>query len=246
MPFSKVAGVPRLVRAASSVTSRCGACRTSACATTSGSTTASTTACRTSCSSTSRSTGWSRPATATSTSMIEEKLRELGGIKTLISHNYYSRGRVLDDLEQARTTTRSRRSPIPQNVFRDLYTKTCKAAMGRTAVAWTLLSRSRGSRDHPPRRRSSAGALRSAPRHAIARVPDHVHGTPGRVLGWTASGGTGSHSSWRIELQSVCAVTVRTFRVDASSSRTIGRASRAAVDDVRGPIACRHRESRVS
>jgi hypothetical protein len=61
--------------------------------------------------------------------MIEEKLRELGGVKTLISHNYYSRDEFWSiwnkrnyDLVKAVTD--------PGNFFRDLYSKTCRAAMG--------------------------------------------------------------------------------------------------------------------
>ncbi len=61
--------------------------------------------------------------------LMEDKLRELGGIKTLISHNYYSRD------EFWRTWNKSNYDKVkaitdPGNVFRDLYTKTCKAAMG--------------------------------------------------------------------------------------------------------------------
>jgi hypothetical protein len=61
--------------------------------------------------------------------MIEEKLRELGGIKTLISHNYYPEAEFWTiwnkpnyDAVKAITD--------PQNLFRDVYTKMCKAAMG--------------------------------------------------------------------------------------------------------------------
>jgi hypothetical protein len=61
--------------------------------------------------------------------MIEEKLRELGGVKTLISHNYYSQDEFWqiwnkDNYERVKAIT------DPKNVFRDLYTKTCRAAMG--------------------------------------------------------------------------------------------------------------------
>ena len=62
--------------------------------------------------------------------MIEEKLRELGGIKTLISHNYYSRGRVLVRSGTSRNYDAVKAITDPQNLFRDLYTKTCRAAMG--------------------------------------------------------------------------------------------------------------------
>jgi hypothetical protein len=56
-------------------------------------------------------------------------LHELGGIKTLIAHNYYSEAEFWSiwnkpnyDAVKAITD--------PNNVFRDLYTKTCRAVMG--------------------------------------------------------------------------------------------------------------------
>ena len=62
--------------------------------------------------------------------LIEQKLRELGGIKTLISHNYYSEKEFWEiwnkpnyDAVKAITD--------PDNLFRNLYDKTCRAAMGR-------------------------------------------------------------------------------------------------------------------
>ena len=61
--------------------------------------------------------------------LMEQKLKEIGGIKTLISHNYYPEDEFWTiwnkpnyDAVKAITD--------PDNVFRDLYTKTCKAAMG--------------------------------------------------------------------------------------------------------------------
>jgi FAD/FMN-containing dehydrogenase len=61
--------------------------------------------------------------------VMEQKLRELGGIKTLISHNYYPEDEFWTiwnkpnyDAVKAITD--------PDNVFRDLYEKTCRAAMG--------------------------------------------------------------------------------------------------------------------
>jgi len=61
--------------------------------------------------------------------MIEEKLRELGGIKTLISHNYYSRDEFWS-IWNKRNYDRVKAITDPSNVFRDLYAKTCRAAMG--------------------------------------------------------------------------------------------------------------------
>jgi len=61
--------------------------------------------------------------------MIEEKLRELGGIKTLISHNYYSRDEFWS-IWNKRNYDRVKAITDPSNLFRDLYAKTCRAAMG--------------------------------------------------------------------------------------------------------------------
>ena len=61
--------------------------------------------------------------------LMEQKLREIGGIKTLIAHNYYSEtefwqiwNKPNHDAVKAITD--------PKNKFRDLYTKTCRAVMG--------------------------------------------------------------------------------------------------------------------
>lgn len=64
--------------------------------------------------------------------LLEDKLLELGGVKTLISHNYYSEEDFWkiwnrDNYEKVKRLT------DPNNIFRDLYTKTCKAAMGQRA-----------------------------------------------------------------------------------------------------------------
>jgi FAD/FMN-containing dehydrogenase len=61
--------------------------------------------------------------------LVEDKLRELGGIKTLIAHNYYSRDEFWSTWNKQNYDT-VKRITDPHNVFRDLYTKTCKAAMG--------------------------------------------------------------------------------------------------------------------
>jgi len=61
--------------------------------------------------------------------LMEEKLRELGGIKTLISHNYYTESEFWQTWNKRNYDTIKARTD-PKNVFRDLYTKTCRAAMG--------------------------------------------------------------------------------------------------------------------
>jgi hypothetical protein len=61
--------------------------------------------------------------------MIEEKLLALGGIKTLISHNYYSEDEFWSVWNAANYRAVKQRTD-PDNRFRDLYAKTCRAAMG--------------------------------------------------------------------------------------------------------------------
>ena len=61
--------------------------------------------------------------------LMEEKLQELGGIKTLISYNYYKED------EFWRIFNRKNYDAVkaitdPDNIFRNLYEKTCRAAMG--------------------------------------------------------------------------------------------------------------------
>jgi len=60
---------------------------------------------------------------------IEEKLVELGGIKTLIAHNYYSETEFWK-IWNWRNYRAVKAITDPADVFRDLYTKTCRAAMG--------------------------------------------------------------------------------------------------------------------
>jgi FAD/FMN-containing dehydrogenase len=62
--------------------------------------------------------------------LIEEKLFELGGVKTLISHNYYSEDEFWRIWNRP-NYDRAKAIADPNNVFRDLYTKTCQAAQGR-------------------------------------------------------------------------------------------------------------------
>jgi len=73
--------------------------------------------------------GMKQPADKNVHKLIEDKLRELGGIKTLISHNYYSREEFWHTWNKP-NYDKVKAITDPNNVFRDLYTKTCKAAMG--------------------------------------------------------------------------------------------------------------------
>ena len=61
--------------------------------------------------------------------LMEDKLRELGGIKTLISHNYHSPEEFWKTWNRD-NYARVKAMTDPENLFRDLYAKTCKAAMG--------------------------------------------------------------------------------------------------------------------
>jgi FAD/FMN-containing dehydrogenase len=61
---------------------------------------------------------------------IEEELPRVGGIKTLISHNYYSEAEFWSIWNRP-NYDRVKRLTDPRNRFRDLYAKTCRAAQGR-------------------------------------------------------------------------------------------------------------------
>jgi FAD/FMN-containing dehydrogenase len=63
--------------------------------------------------------------------LIEKKLPELNGVKTLISHNYYSEQEFWAIFNRRNYQTVKARTD-PENLFRDLYEKTCRAAMGRS------------------------------------------------------------------------------------------------------------------
>ena len=61
---------------------------------------------------------------------MEEKLQELGGVKTLISYNYYPEDefwRIFhrENFDKVKAIT------DPDNIFRNLYEKTCQASMGQ-------------------------------------------------------------------------------------------------------------------
>jgi hypothetical protein len=62
--------------------------------------------------------------------LMEQKLMELNGVKTLISYNYYPEDefwRIFhkENFEKVKAIT------DPDNIFRNLYEKTCRASMGR-------------------------------------------------------------------------------------------------------------------
>jgi FAD/FMN-containing dehydrogenase len=60
---------------------------------------------------------------------IEHQLRELGGVKTLISHNFYEEEEFWS-IWNRRNYNTVKALTDPRNRLRDLYTKTCKTAMG--------------------------------------------------------------------------------------------------------------------
>jgi FAD/FMN-containing dehydrogenase len=62
--------------------------------------------------------------------LIEQKLPELNGIKTLISHNYYEEAEFWS-IWNRRNYDSAKALTDPRKVLRDLYTLTCRAAMGR-------------------------------------------------------------------------------------------------------------------
>ena len=63
--------------------------------------------------------------------LMEEKLDELGGFKTLIAHNYYPEDEFWTIWNKPAFEAVKARTD-PRNLLRGLYEKTCKAAMGRT------------------------------------------------------------------------------------------------------------------
>lgn len=61
--------------------------------------------------------------------MMEEELMAIGGIKTLISNNYYSEEEFWKTWNKKNYDEVKRRTD-PNNIFRNLYTKTCKTVRG--------------------------------------------------------------------------------------------------------------------
>ena len=62
--------------------------------------------------------------------LMEEKLKELNGIKTLISYNYYEEDEFWEIFHRENFET-VKAITDPNNIFRNLYEKTCRAAMGQ-------------------------------------------------------------------------------------------------------------------
>jgi FAD/FMN-containing dehydrogenase len=62
--------------------------------------------------------------------LMEAELARVNGLKTLISHNYYSEAEFWAIWNKPRYAALKQRID-PRNRFRDLYEKTCRAAMGR-------------------------------------------------------------------------------------------------------------------
>lgn len=73
--------------------------------------------------------GMRQPRGANVYRLFEEKLLELGGLKTLISNNYYSEDEFWRTWNRGRYEEAKARTD-PDNVFRDLYEKTCLATRG--------------------------------------------------------------------------------------------------------------------
>ena len=61
---------------------------------------------------------------------MEKKLIELGGLKTLIAHNYYPEDEFWS-IWSRRNYEAVKIKTDPNNRFRGLYEKTCRAAMGQ-------------------------------------------------------------------------------------------------------------------
>lgn len=61
--------------------------------------------------------------------IIEDELMNIGGIKTLISNNYYSESDFWK-IWNKENYDKVKRKTDPNNIFRDLYTKTCRTMMG--------------------------------------------------------------------------------------------------------------------
>jgi FAD/FMN-containing dehydrogenase len=65
--------------------------------------------------------------------IMEDKLIEIGGLKTLISHNYFSEEDFWK-IWNKKNYYAVKAVTDPDNIFRDLYSKTCKASMGIESI----------------------------------------------------------------------------------------------------------------
>lgn len=74
--------------------------------------------------------GMRQPGKANCYRLLEEKLKELKGVKTLISYNYYTEEEFWQIFNRANYDA-VKAVTDPDNTFRNLYEKTCRAAMGR-------------------------------------------------------------------------------------------------------------------
>jgi FAD/FMN-containing dehydrogenase len=61
--------------------------------------------------------------------ILEEKLLEIGGLKALISNNYYTESEFWETFNKENYFTVKQQTD-PDNILRDIYDKTCAAAMG--------------------------------------------------------------------------------------------------------------------
>ncbi|MFA6514753.1 MAG: hypothetical protein WCT42_00610 [Candidatus Paceibacterota bacterium] len=61
--------------------------------------------------------------------MMEDELTSVGGIKTLISNNYYSEEEFWKTWNKP-NYDEVKKITDPNNIFRDLYTKMCKTTQG--------------------------------------------------------------------------------------------------------------------
>jgi len=73
--------------------------------------------------------GMKQPAGRNVYRELEEQLPRVNGLKTLISHNYYAPDEFWRVFNQANYAA-AKRLTDPENLFRDLYAKTCRAARG--------------------------------------------------------------------------------------------------------------------
>jgi FAD/FMN-containing dehydrogenase len=81
--------------------------------------------------------GMEQPGTRNYHKLMEDKLQEIGGIKTLISHNYYAEADFWRTWNRPNYEAAKARTD-PRNVFRDLYAKTCRAMQGHETATGTF------------------------------------------------------------------------------------------------------------